>query len=44
MGDDKDNDFHGVFVAFAPYDDPEIALLLLLNMGTAVVLRQGKFA
>ncbi|MBE3572596.1 MAG: penicillin-binding protein 2 [Moorella humiferrea] len=30
-GDDKNNDFHGLFVAFAPYDDPEIAIAVIIE-------------
>lgn len=32
-GDDKRADFHGVFVAFAPYDDPEIAFAAIVEYG-----------
>ncbi|MGI6679361.1 MAG: penicillin-binding protein 2 [Dehalobacterium sp.] len=32
-GDDKSKDYHGVFVAFAPYDDPEIAFAGLMEYG-----------
>ncbi|MGE5453983.1 MAG: penicillin-binding protein 2 [Methylocystaceae bacterium] len=32
-GDIKDRDFHGVFVAFAPYDDPEIAFAGVVEYG-----------
>lgn len=30
-GDDKNSDFHGLFVAFAPYDDPEIAIAVIIE-------------
>lgn len=32
-GDDKDSEFHGVFVAFAPYDDPEVAFAGIVEYG-----------
>ncbi|MDS1029402.1 penicillin-binding protein 2 [Bacillota bacterium LX-D] len=32
-GDDKNSEFHGVFVAFAPYDDPEIAYAGIIEYG-----------
>ncbi len=31
--DDQENEFHGVFVAFAPYDDPEIAFASIVEYG-----------
>jgi len=34
-GDDKDNDYHGIFVAFAPYDDPEVAFACVVEYGHA---------
>lgn len=33
VGDDKSRDFHGVFVAFAPYDDPQIAFAGVIEYG-----------
>lgn len=35
VGDDKDNDFHGIFVAFAPYDDPQVAFACVVEYGHA---------
>lgn len=35
-GDDPSKDFHGVFVAYAPYDDPQIAFAGIVEYG-----RQG---
>ncbi len=32
-GDDKNKDYHGLFVAFAPYDDPEIAYAGVVEYG-----------
>ncbi|MGE5380319.1 MAG: penicillin-binding protein 2 [Methylocystaceae bacterium] len=32
-GDIKDKDFHGVFIAFAPYDNPEIAFAGVVEYG-----------
>ena len=32
-GDDKNSDFHGVFVAFAPADDPQIAFAGIVEYG-----------
>jgi len=32
-GDVKDKDFHGVFIAFAPYDNPEIAFAGVVEYG-----------
>ncbi|ATW28571.1 penicillin-binding protein 2 [Candidatus Formimonas warabiya] len=32
-GDDKDKDYHGLFVAFAPYDDPEVAFAGIIEYG-----------
>jgi penicillin-binding protein 2 len=32
-GDDKDKDYHGLFVAFAPYEDPEIAFAGIVEYG-----------
>jgi penicillin-binding protein 2 len=33
QGDDKNRDFHGVFVAFAPADDPQIAFAGIIEYG-----------
>ncbi|WP_406677898.1 penicillin-binding protein 2 [Moorella sp. ACPs] len=30
-GDDKSSDFHGLFVAFAPYNDPQIAIAVIIE-------------
>ncbi|MBC9783904.1 penicillin-binding protein 2 [Heliobacterium chlorum] len=32
-GDDKERDYHGVFVAFAPFDNPEIAFAGVIEYG-----------
>ncbi|NLO89254.1 MAG: penicillin-binding protein 2 [Clostridia bacterium] len=32
-GDRKNKDFHGVFVAFAPYDNPQIAFACIIEYG-----------
>lgn len=32
-GDRKDRDFHGTFLAFAPYDDPQIAFAAIVEYG-----------
>ena len=32
-GDDKNEDYHGLFVAFAPYDDPEVAFAGIIEYG-----------
>ncbi|QRN86110.1 penicillin-binding protein 2 [Clostridia bacterium] len=32
-GDDKNSEFHGVFVAFAPYDDPQVAFAGIVEYG-----------
>jgi penicillin-binding protein 2 len=32
-GDDKRKDFHGVFIGFAPYDKPEIAVAVIIEYG-----------
>lgn len=32
-GDNPQRDFHGVFVGFAPHDDPEIAIAVLVEYG-----------
>lgn len=32
-GDNKDTDYHGVFVAFAPYDDPQVAFAGIIEYG-----------
>ena len=33
QGDDPDSDYHGWFVAFAPYDDPEVAFAGVIEYG-----------
>lgn len=33
VGDDKDKDYHGLFVAYAPYDDPQIAFAGVMEYG-----------
>ena len=33
VGDDKNNDYHGWFVAFAPADDPEVAFAGMVEYG-----------
>jgi len=30
-GDDKSRDFHGLFIAFAPYDDPQVAVAVIIE-------------
>jgi penicillin-binding protein 2 len=30
-GDDKNNDFYGLFVAFAPYDNPRVAVAVIIE-------------
>lgn len=35
VGDDKDKDYHGIFVAFAPYDDPQVAFACVVEYGHA---------
>lgn len=32
-GDDPDNDYHGWFIAFAPYDDPQVAVACMIEYG-----------
>lgn len=32
-GDDKNKDYHGVFVAFAPYEEPEVAFACIVEYG-----------
>ncbi len=32
-GDDKNRDYHGIFVAFAPYDDPQVAYAGVIEYG-----------
>lgn len=32
-GDDKNKDYHGVFVAFAPFNDPEVAFAGIIEYG-----------
>lgn len=41
-GDRKNKDFHGTFVAFAPYDDPEIAFAALVEYGDSGGLSGGQ--
>ncbi len=33
VGDDKLKDYHGIFIAFAPYDDPQIAFAGIIEYG-----------
>lgn len=33
VGDSKRRDFHGVFIAFAPYDDPQLAFAGIIEYG-----------
>ncbi|MEG1500791.1 MAG: penicillin-binding transpeptidase domain-containing protein, partial [Clostridiales bacterium] len=33
--DNKESDFHGVFIAFAPYEDPEVAFACIVEYGHA---------
>lgn len=33
VGDDKNKDYHGLFVAYAPYDDPQIAFAGIIEYG-----------
>lgn len=40
--DNNDNDFHGVFIAFAPADDPEVAFAGLVEYGTSGGSSAGK--
>ncbi len=40
-GDDNDNDFHGWFIAFAPYDDPEVAFAGMVEYGHAGSISAG---
>jgi len=35
VGDDKNKDYHGIFVAFAPYDDPQVAFACVVEYGHA---------
>lgn len=34
VGDDSNKDYHGVFIAFAPADDPQVAFACLIEYGT----------
>ncbi len=34
VGDDPERDYHGVFIAFAPADDPQVAFACLIEYGT----------
>lgn len=43
-GDDPDGDYHGVFVAFAPADDPEIAFAGVVEYGGAGGTTAGRVA
>ena len=43
-GDKKDADFHGVFVAFAPYEKPEIAFAAVVEYGEHGSTSGGKVA
>lgn len=43
-GDRKDKDFHGVFVCFAPYEDPEIAFAAIVEYGEHGGTSGGKIA
>jgi len=43
-GDRKDKDFHGVFIAFAPYDDPQIAFAGIIEYGESGGGSAGKVA
>jgi penicillin-binding protein 2 len=43
-GDDKRKEFHGVFVAFAPYDNPQIAFAGLIEYGESGGASAGKVA
>ena len=40
--DNNDSDFHGVFIAFAPADDPEVAFAGLVEYGTSGGSSAGK--
>jgi penicillin-binding protein 2 len=44
VGDNKSKEFHGVFVAFAPYDDPQIAFAGLVEYGESGSGSAGKVA
>ncbi|HBT20407.1 MAG TPA: penicillin-binding protein 2 [Peptococcaceae bacterium] len=43
-GDRKDKDFHGVFVAFAPYDNPQIAFACIIEYGESGGSSAGRVA
>ncbi|WP_366924086.1 hypothetical protein MFMK1_001037 [Metallumcola ferriviriculae] len=43
-GDDPDNDFHGVFIAFAPADDPQVAFAGVVEYGQHGSTSAGKIA
>lgn len=44
VGDDKNREFHGVFVAFAPYDNPQIAFAGIIEYGESGGASAGKVA
>jgi len=44
VGDNKNKEFHGVFVAFAPYDDPQIAFAGVVEYGESGYGSAGKVA
>lgn len=44
VGDDKNREFHGVFVAYAPYDNPQIAFAGLIEYGESGSGSIGKVA
>ncbi len=43
-GDDRNRDFHGVFVGFAPYNNPQIAVALLVEYGQSGSGTAGRVA
>ena len=43
-GDNKNKDFDGIFVGFAPYDEPEIALAIIVEYGTGGSVSAAKVA
>jgi penicillin-binding protein 2 len=43
-GDRKNKDFHGVFFAFAPYDDPQIAFASIVEYGESGGASGGQIA
>ncbi len=44
VGDDPKKDFNGVFVAFAPYDNPEVAFACVIEHGQAGGTTGGRVA